>query len=303
MEAYTIPGTKIEFEKSVEAAHWELIQKITKEKIAAAKLMTPVEGRFLVHQYYAMQHFRIESDSRIRSMDGLPNEVAVWLADQMRALENDIKNALKAWAREYKIGQWLQSICGIGPVISAGTLAHLDIRKAKTAGHFWSFAGFSGQTWEKGQKRPWNAELKTLMAFKAGECFVKVQGRKNDYYGKLFKERKLAEIEKNEAGENREVALERSKKVGKTTDAYKAYIEGRLPPAHVHSRARRWVVKLFMSHIHHAMYVDYYGKEPPQPYSFSEHCKEDHRHFIDLPNWPFETKGAKSMREFFGEKD
>ena len=55
-------------------------------------------------------------------------------------------------------------------------------------------------TWEKGQKRPWNAQLKVL-CWKLGESFVKVSGNEKAFYGRIYKERKALEMAKNEAGE------------------------------------------------------------------------------------------------------
>lgn len=55
------------------------------------------------------------------------------------------------------------SIHGIGPVISAGLLAHIDIHRAVTVGHIWRFAGLDPSVkWLKKTKRPWNAGLKVL---------------------------------------------------------------------------------------------------------------------------------------------
>lgn len=190
------------------------------------------------------------------------------------------------------------SICGIGPVITAGLLSTLDVRKCKTAGHFWRFAGLDPtMKWEKGQKRPWNARLKCLCAFKVGESFVKVQGREKDFYGKLFAERKAQETDGNVRGNYAERAKESlaAKNFGKETEARKAYEAGHLPKAHIHARARRWTVKLFLSHVHHAMYEDYFGSPPPVPYVFS-HCEGDHRHYISPPNWPW-SKGGRPLTE------
>lgn len=39
-----------------------------------------------------------------------------------------------------------------------------------------------------------------------------------------------------------------------------------LPPAHVHARAKRWVVKLFLAHFHEVYYKEHFGKMPPKPY-------------------------------------
>ena len=39
-----------------------------------------------------------------------------------------------------------------------------------------------------------------------------------------------------------------------------------LPPGHIQSRARRWAVKIFLSHLHAEMYRRHTGKEPPAPF-------------------------------------
>ena len=53
-----------------------------------------------------------------------------------------------------------------------------------------------------------------------------------------------------------------------------------LPPARIHARARRYAVKLFVSHLHHVMYHEHFGKEPPKPYIFT---RPEHTHFIQPP--------------------
>jgi hypothetical protein len=35
----------------------------------------------------------------------------------------------------------------------------------------------------------------------------------------------------------------------------------------VHARAKRFAVKMFISHLHHMMYVAKYGTNPPRPFA------------------------------------
>jgi hypothetical protein len=203
----------------------------------------------------------------------------------MDMLENQIKRALDEYSKGNPVGQWMQSITGIGPVISAGYLAHIDIEKAPTAGHIWSFAGLNPkQEWGKGQKRPWNARLKVL-AYKTGESFVKFQNHKDDFYGKYFAARREYEQQQNALGKYADEAAEilRIKKIGKDTSAYQAYSQGKLPDAHIHSRARRYAVKLFISHLHEVWFTIHFGEQPPKPYILTQ---EGHVHYIPPPNWP-----------------
>lgn len=481
----------------------EPLRRLTKDLKSAAQTLGPKEARFLVDLYYQVQDYRVRAAGQVRSsvppeededsyeepaLNGEalptpePNQLLSWVFESMERLENDIKRALDAYVKHYASGRWMQSIVGIGPVISAGILSQLDIRKSKTVGHFWRFAGLDptsvwpskedakkliasvvaeekdkvftpqeavnlyanyargSRAWidtdlqaaerlfskygaklvraviptlarvhnrdgiknlqikdferqfqnavqfyqeliqtkrlvenpedqevvdlnlvriiadkmgrnvfnlykmaqrkdKKGldqpptldslakavSKRPWNADLKRLM-FLAGDCFVKVQNNPNDLYGKIYVERKKLEIEKNARGEFADQADKklRTTKIGKDTDAILWYsgcfpaeiwngwtalsAEQRkarmkrmqkapgqgvkmLPPAHIHMRALRYASKLFLSHVHHVMYVDFFKEDPPAPYVFG-HVEGDHRHFIPIPNFPWTGGGA-----------
>ena len=115
---------------------------------------------------------------------------------------------------------------------------------------------------------PYNQRMRTL-AYKIGESFVKVQNNSNDFYGKLFVQRKALEQANNEALKYKELAEEKAKKVGKTTEAYKWYSQGMLPPAHIHARARRWAVKIFLSHFFDKWYRLEFNQEPPKPFAIA----------------------------------
>jgi len=261
----------------------EAVSKLSKDLKQASILLTRNEARYLVDAYYAMQEDRKRSGNQVRALDksGEPHGTLSWFFDQSNTLESQIKSALQTWAENQREGKWLMSITGIGPVISAGLLAHIDIEQAPTVGHIWRFGGYDPTVkWEKGKKRPWNASLKTLL-WKVGESFVKVSGNDKDLYGKVWAARKAIETEKNERLEFKEQAEIGAARVRKTTEAYKHYAVGKLPPGHIHARAKRYAVKLFLSHFHHVMYICKYGTAPPKPFII-EHG--GHVHFIEPPN-------------------
>ncbi len=326
----------------------EQIRRLSKDLKAAAALLTPTEARYFVDAYYAMQGDRIRAANQVRALTQSkePHTCLTWLAGNAGLLERNVLAALGAYANASPVGRWAQSIIGIGPVLSAGLLAHIDITKAPTAGHIWRFAGLdptvkwtkqeecmtwirehpvgtqvdeafvlrAAQVWGRqpasllravqtdyrtGEvrplsavhlakalaRRPWNTRLKTL-CWKIGESFVKVSGH-DDVYGKFYVERKAIEIAHNESGALAGQAAEKLAKVkiGKTTDAYKSYSAGRLPPAHIHARAKRHVVKLFLSHFQDVAYTAHYGKRPPKPYVITREA--GHAHEIKVPHWPF----------------
>lgn len=264
----------------------EPVQRLSKDiRKASGAMMTVNQARYLVDGYYILQEYRKAADNQVRALEtaGEPNEVMVWLALQASTLEQQIRRSLDTWSDSQKAGQWAKSVTGIGPVIAAGLLAHIDIRKCPTVGHIWSFAGLNPEAkWNKGERRPWNANLKTL-CWKIGESFVKVSGLESDVYGKIWLERKERETRMNEAGAFAAIATERVSTVGKSTDAYKAYAAGKLPPAHIHARAKRYAVKLFLSHYHHVAYMIAFGEKPPKPYILTQ--EGGHAHMIDPPNW------------------
>lgn len=259
------------------------IEKLTRDLRSASITLSDTEARFLVDAYYQMQDNRIRADGQCRSMrkDGEPHDVLAWLASQNNTLEDQIRGALKKYAESKPIGRWALSICGIGPVITAGLLAHINIEHCPTAGHLWSFAGMNPTAkWEKGKKRPWNAALKRL-CFLIGESFIKVQNRENDYYGAYYAKRKQREIARNEAGEFAEqaAAVLAARRISKDTDAYAAYSSGKLPPAHIHARARRYAVKLFLAHLWET-WRTMEGLPVPLPYPIAI---KGHAHKIEPP--------------------
>lgn len=270
---------------TIEIPTLEPIQRLTRDLKQAAAVLSEKEARFLVDAYYSMQDFRIQGEGQVRAMSatGEPHALNVWLASQMRALENEVKKALGVFAESKVPGQWALSQYGIGPVITAGLLAHFDITKAPTVGHFWSFAGLDpNKKWEKGQKRPWNAKLKVL-CWKAGESFKKFSNHPECYYGHIYRERKQLEIERNNAGlfaEQAKFSLA-TKKI-QDADLKAKYEAGKLPDGRLDLRAARYATKLFLAHLHEVMFFDKYGKMPPKPYVI-EHVA-GHVHWIGVPN-------------------
>lgn len=353
----------------------EGVDKLRRDLREAAGGLGHREARFLVDAYYTLQHHRIEAANQVRALtqSDEPNDVLQWLFDQHATLENEIKKALGPYTDAHAAGRWSKSITGIGPVLSAGLLAHIDIERSQTAGQIWRFAGLDptlrwlgnagavkllghvdgsapieaydemdvGDTSaltdvelealatlddgargqlsreqlvmvsrltnrklgnllrlgadDKGRvtrasllkllaKRPWNANLKVL-CWKIGESFVKVAARDSDVYGKVYLDRKMLEEQRNDDGMFADQA-ERTlaeKTYSKSTEAYKAYSEGRLPQGRIHARAKRYAVKLFLSHWHHVAYESHFGTPPPKPYII-EHG--GHTHFLAPPNWP-----------------
>lgn len=247
-----------------------------------------------------------------------PHAILSYTFDTMQMLETTIAKTLDDYSSVPVLGQWAKSITGIGPVIAAGLLAHIDIHQAPTVGHIWSFAGLNpDRKWEKKTKRPWNAKLKVL-CWKIGESFVKVQANDKDVYGKVYAARKEQEWSRNLDGvfadQARASLVDKNFREG--TDAHTWYsgkltaeaartilalpsasragavgrlagAEGSgvpmLPPARIHLRSTRYAVKLFLAHYHHVGHETVLGSPPPFPYVLTH---LGHVDYIGPPNWP-----------------
>ena len=271
---------------------------LAKDLRAAVKTLGEAEARFLVDAYYMLQDNRIRAahQKRMLETDAEPHSVISWLFGQNEVLEKQIAKALDYYSSEQPLGAWARSIVGVGPIITAGLLAHIDIRKAPTVGHIWRFAGLDPTVkWGKGEKRPWNTPLKRL-CWLLGESFVKSSGSERTVFGPVYRARKDLEIQRNEAGlfkQQAEASLA-TKKFGADTDARKHYEAGRLPPARIHLRSTRYAVKLFLSAYHECGYFLLHGRLPPRPYVI-EHL--GHAHYIDPPNMEMIPGWAEARRK------
>jgi len=408
--------------------------KLSKDLRAAAETLTIDQVRYLVDTFYQVQQFRIEAAGQERASKsiGEPTDFVTWISRSMKTMEGAIQSALDRYTDTRAEGRWAKSIIGIGPVLSAGLLAHIDVGRSETAGAIWRFAGLdpsarwigkdeakaivkanwdkyksaegnartiavlvgkkpetvirdatprpttpkdytgdiinivknywlqdrtvtveenvgaitgifaedgpleaaikligkycSDWTWDPNldpegngrslanlvkirdlpvqkpmtpatvekalAKRPWNARLRVL-CWKIGESFVKQQNHPNDTYGKLYAGRKAREIERNEGGlfEEQARAALGAKKYERETRAKAAYESGRLPDAHVHARARRYAVKIFLSHYHHVAYEVLHGTPPPKPFVI-EHG--GHTDYMVPPNWPMKEDEGRA---------
>ena len=137
--------------------------------------------------------------------------------------------------------------------------------------------------------RPWNAELKKL-CWHIGESFNKFQNHKDDTYGKILVIRKAYEEAKNANGDYAEEAAKKLAKCDiRDPETRAIYESGKLTQGHLQSRAKRYAVKIFLSHYHAVAYELHYGEKPPKPFAIAI---LNHAHEIPVPNWPLDGGSA-----------
>ena len=230
----------------------EPIARLSRDLRAAAIALTDTEARYLVDAYYIMQEDRKRTRAQERALgeNKEPHSVITWLAEQSKTLEQQITRALDVYTQAHLVGDWLRGVFGVGPVLAAGLLAHIDIKQASTVGHIWSYAGIAGdgqKPWQKGQKRPWNPTLKTI-CWRLSDSFVKFSNNQKCFYGQIYRQRKALEVEKNEHCEFKHIAearLRRDRERGRSSVERPFHEAGKLSPGHLELRARRYAVKLF----------------------------------------------------------
>lgn len=247
-----------------------------------AKKLGRDEIGYLVEQYYEIQKARIRAGNRASSLEkrGEPVHLMTHYEKHLRALEGRTAAILRAWCREDDVSSWALEVYGIGPVLAAGLAAHFRLAKSPSPSSFWRFAGLDPTcVWGTGEKRPWNATLKVL-CWKIGQSFIKVSGRPQSLYGRLYRERKVAEVAKNEAGAFKETAATTlASKKFRESDTKKSYEAGLLPAGRLDLRAQRYATKIFLAHYWECAWrLANPGKEPPRPYVL-EHG--GHVHKID----------------------
>jgi hypothetical protein len=238
------------------------------------------ELRLLVSNYYQVQEMRKRMDMQLRHLgDKQLLDISLAGPDIFGGWEKDLAKSFKTVLSDDPVANWVMAQRGIGHIITAGLLAHIDITRAPTVGHIWRFAGLDpSQQWEKGEKRPYNAELKQI-CWHAGQCFMKQSNDPDCFYGKLYREKKQEYIARNEAGGFAEKAKGYR---GVSDKANKALLAaGKVPAAYIDSCARRFAVKIFLSHLHAVLYWHEYKKLPPLPFALSI---LGHAHNIEIPH-------------------
>ena len=247
--------------------------------------------RGLVDSYYQIQEIRKAGGNQRRAVaqgkDAHP--LVDYVVEQLLALEKDIQRMMAVATDAHVPTRWARSFIGVGPVLAAGLLAHIDITIAKTPSAVWRFAGYDPTvTWEKGQRRPWNARLKVL-GYKLGDSFKKFSNHRHaSLYARLYRERKALELARTEAGLHREAAekMLATRRWKKGTVAVAAYEQGRLPAGQLDARARRYAVKIFLEHFWRVLYEVEFGTPAMLPYII-EHDPETHGPgYLPTPHWP-----------------
>ena len=293
----------------------ELVKSLSRADIVTAAVYNREQAMSLVGLYQDIQKLRVGASNKVsaheRNVDILADSALIkQLKKELAKVEAQAARGLEAYAEAQPLGKWCLSILGVGPVITAGLLAHIDLTKAPCPSSIHKFAGLlakEDQRWEKGKKRPYNARLKTL-CWLLGECFKRA-GMSNEkaaltadqlsvmkpeerslhfkrkaaiessggLYVRLYRERKEQEISRNESGSltgRAMMLLEEAEKNRRklSPEQIEAWSNGKLQPVGLDLRAKRFAVKIFLNH-YFEVGREIMGLDAVQPYIFSGHAR------------------------------
>ncbi len=268
------------------------IKKVEKTITKQAAAYDRDDALMLVGFYYGLQKVRVAAGNKVYAhtsrRDQLSDETLInTLKENMEVVERQAWAGLKRYAEASPLGRWCMSNLGVGPVITAGLLAHIDLHIATTPGKIIRFGGLDPTLkWNKGEKRPYNAALKVLL-WKLGESFKKVSNKPDSLYGRLYRERKLREETKNANGEFAEQAQERlavaiKNRYRVSEEQKKIWASGKLQQVGVDRRACRYAVTIFLHH-YHTVGRALLGYPPIRPWIFEF---GGHVDVIPVPHWP-----------------
>jgi Transposase IS116/IS110/IS902 family len=263
----------------------------------SSAIIHDADARLLVNLYYDHQSNRQRIENRTATAERKGETNLSILEDQKKTFEKqekEYRKALTKYVDEHITGDWFKGVYGVSPILAAGLLSAIDITKASTVGHIWSYCGLDpnrSNTFDKSKDQPmFNQHLKRI-TWLIGYSFRQFSSNSNCLYGKLYLERKQFETQKNQNLEYSETA-KRYLDYGKYRDeAAKLCLEqGMLTAPHIDARARRWTVKIFISHLHRVWYEKHYGEVPPMAFTndklnyqnfISVHIPKDHTNTLD----------------------
>lgn len=178
--------------------------KLNADLRALAKTMARDDCRALVWLYYKFQEDRKRGGNQISQAKAAkrPTQILEHFLLSIQQQERKIQVLAQLFASASSLGRWALSVFGVGPILAAGFLTELDEAPPQYVGHWWSFAGLSPNiVWEKGQKRPYNAGLKTLL-WKFAQVQKFLMNSEKSFYGPYYKQRKAFEIQQTVTGQH-----------------------------------------------------------------------------------------------------
>lgn len=292
----------------------------------AAVDMSMVEARLVLRQFLELQPAQMSTKAHYKNLvkAGHTNSVMRFVKNSTEYVRTyQYKELLDIWTEKFPEARWAKSIFGIGSIIAAGLVCHIDFNKVKSPSSITQHAGqapnsrkvtieaayaLMEQSMELYGDTPKDTHIKWLCKqldkdFNTFHKFCRKKGRpyhwdqifsairwpsydptlkhiclllgntfilKKSLYQAIYRERRDHwEIPRNEAGLYKKVAAKQLKMFNYKPwkDPYKCYTAGYLPDGHINNRARKYAVKIFLSHYYSVYYYIRTGEVPYNAYA------------------------------------
>jgi hypothetical protein len=235
----------------------------------AAAILGDREAIYLVNLFNFLLETRVGICARLKTIIETPNKALTFLLDEIAEREKNARIILDIFTDNHPVGNVLKQIKGIGPVISAGFVAHVDMTKINHFSQILSYGGYTKNSKrQRGKKLTYNPDLKKVFVH-MGRSFQYSSGYPDSYFGWHYKLLKRRILNHNENGFYKDVAKSKIQEYNfdKSKSAYKSYSEGKLPAGHVIALAKFKTVCLFVGMAHYYWSHDILGRNV-KPYPF-----------------------------------
>jgi hypothetical protein len=234
----------------------------------------------IVASYNRMEEAKLAIQALNPTSNPIPTISSI--VDTLDSIDSIVKRPLANYIEDSVVAKWASSQFGIGPVLSAGLLSHIDIVKAHTPGAVWRYAGLDPSS---SNKKIFNGDLKSI-CWKIGSNFAKHASKPNCFYGKLYLQDKERRIKKNNEGlyadKAKDILSDLPYKFRSDVSLLK---QGKLSDEQIDAQARRFAVKIFLSHYYAIAYQEQHGTTAVRP---SHITINGEKQYIEIPNNPFD---------------
>ena len=239
----------------------------------------------VVRQFYAIQDMRKAMSNRIGAYHrlGYYAEHAGQVFDRMTDLEAYIGSVAAEMVEDEPIYEaWLKHVKGIGPILSAAIITRIgSVDRFPMISSLWAYSGLDvrdGQAPKrrKGEKANWDADLRTLIAYKVPSQFIKAKAS----FGRQLYDRYKTFYEQTH-DEKCPIWSHPDAKVNKA--GTKATVDGKgcSRKGHIHNMATRKLGKVFLSCLWLA-WRKLEGLPVTEPYAAT---LPNHTHIIRPEDW------------------
>ena len=192
----------------------------------------------MYNTFKELQKVRVATSNRLWSDTDEFNKKVL---KSMELLEKEIIKGMEQELEKYKIWKWLEGIRGISAATAAGLIAYIkDIKEFDSISNLWSYFGFGviegkAPKMKSGETGGYNVKARALVAGIIADNFIKSKSP----YKKIYDEEKTKQLA---------IGYKEGELFAKYGKPYKKG-DTKLKLLHAHNRAKRKMVKIFLSHL------------------------------------------------------